>query len=663
MTFEANQGQRDPPVQFVSGGNHYLWLLTGGGEVLGTSSVQGSSTTGVDMQVVGANPASQPIGLDPLPGKTNYFLSNDPSRWRRDVANFTRVEYPDIYPGIDLAYYGNQQQLEYDFIVNPGADASTIHLDFGGARSVTVDSTGDLLVTTAAGTVQQNKPVVYEDVNGNRQPIEGAFALTGPGQVGFQVGSYNHTLPLVIDPVLTYSTYLGGSGDDDGLAITLDSMGDIFVAGQTSSADFPVSSGAFQTGSGGGQDAFVTELDPSGTTILYSTFLGGTGNDRASAITVDGQGFAYVTGRTASMDFPVTPGVFGPYYGGGDYDAYVTKLTPAGDRLVYSTYLGGEGNDSGFAIAVDAAGDAYVAGGTGSDDFPTTQSAYQYAPYGTDAFITEFNPTASDLLYSSRLGGSFSNERANAIALAPDGGVYLTGQTPSPDFPTWNAFEDTFGGGFLDAFVAKFDVTQSGDNSLIFSTYLGGSGDDRGLGIAVAPDGSVWVSGETTSPDFPVLAAWQPNYTGTGYNGFLAHFTSSGTLLSSTYLGGSGSDGATGVAVDSNGNVYLTGFTSSPDFPTMNPFQDTLAGGSNAFVAEFSPDGSTLLFSSYLGGSGNDNPSETDIHNGAITVDGAGNIYLFGKTTSPDFPTVNPYQGSLMGIGNTFLAIVSPFTN
>jgi hypothetical protein len=659
LSFDANQGQADPQVQFMAAGNGYTVSLTGSEAIFGLGSNQTAGESVVHMRVVDSNSAIRGIGLEPLPGTVNYFRGNDPNQWRTDIATFSRVEYPNVYPGINLVFYGSQQQLEYDFDVAPGADPSIISLDFAGAGDVTIDSAGNLDLATPSGTIQQQKPVLYQEVNGVRQEVTGGYVSRGPGQVHFQVGAYDPALPLVIDPVLAYSTYLGGSVIDNGYGIALDNDGNVYLTGQTSSADFPISNSAFQPVFGGFQNAFVTKLDPTCTTILYSTFIGGSHADRATGIAVDGDGNAYITGRTMSTDFLVTPGAFSTNYQGGDTDAFVSKLAPGGDSLVYSTYLGGEGNDNGIAIAVDGAGDAFVAGGTGSDGFPTTQSAYQYAPYGTDAFMTEFDPSGSHLLYSTRLGGSFSNERANAIALDANGNVYIAGQTTSPDFPTWNAFQDTFGGGISNAFVAEFDPTQFGDASLIFSTYLGGSGDDRGLGITVAADGAVYVTGETSSPDFPTLNALQPTYGGGDYNSFVAKFDAAGTLIYSTYLGGSGSDGGTGITTDADGNAYLTGFTRSQDFPTMNAFQPTLGGGYDAFVAKLDPEGTQLIFSSYLGGSGDENANRTDTHSGAIAVDGAGGIYLFGTTSSGDFPTLNALQPTLKGVDNAFLAKIT----
>jgi hypothetical protein len=668
LHFELNQGQIDARVQFFARGTGYSLFLDGKSAVLSLHdpavtnrdpAVQPAPVPGgtLQMQVIGANAAVRAVGEDELPGKVNYFLGNDPAQWRTDIPTYAKVEYPDAYQGIDLSYYGNQQQLEYDFVVKPGADPATIALKFIGADQPGIDGQGDLVLDTAGRTLVQHKPIIYQEVNGVRRLIEGGYVLKGRQEIGFQIGDYDPTQTLVIDPVIAYSTYLGGSMDDTGNAIAVDGAGNVYVTGDTTSTNFPTVSPMQPTYGGGTSNVFVAKLDPRGTTLLYSTYLGGEGFDRGNGIAVDPTGSVYITGKSNSRKFPITAGAFEDTFRGPEYDGFVTKISPAGDRLSYSTYLGGDDNDAAIAIAVDSSGNAYVTGGTKAHDFPVTRSAYQGANNGgTNAFITELNATGTDVLYSTFLGGSFT-DRGDAIAVDSSGLVYVAGHTDSDDFPTKDALQAVYGGGLDDAFVAKLNPQDSGDDSLVYSTYLGGSGSEKGLGIAVDGAGNVYLAGETSSSDFPVVNALQPRYGGGTSNAFVAKINSAGTaLLFATYLGGGGDDRASGLALDGDGNIYLTGSTSSADFPTVNAIQPAHGGGSDAFVTELVSDGSALVYSTYLGGSGNENPYMNGVNSGALAVDAAGNVTVTGTTASTDFPTVNPIQPELHGDTNAFIA-------
>jgi hypothetical protein len=679
LRFEPNEGQTASQIQFTANGPGYSLFLTGGDAVIelrsGGTTATGAATA-LRMQVVGANPDIQGVGLDQLSGKVNYFIGSDPAKWRVDIPTYRAVQFDHLYHGINLVYYGNQQQLEYDFVVAPGADPSIIRLELSGADDVGLDAQGNLVMRSGSQDIIQHKPTVYQDLNGSRQLIPASFVLTpddsattthhspltthqlSTHELTFELGSYDPTQPLVIDPVLSYSTYLGGSRDDDAFGVAVDATGAAYVTGATFSPDFPTTIGAYQGANGGNnENAYIDKLDPTGTSLVYATYLGGSGGlDRANAIAVDAGGNAFVTGRVNSTDFPTTPGAFQRIFNGGDYDAFVTKLSPAGDALVYSTYLGGSNNDAGYGITVDANDYAYVVGGTKSDDFPATANSYQYFSYSTSAFMTVLYPDGSGTPYSTFLGGSFSMERANAVAVDSAGDVYFTGQTPALDFPTQDAFQDTYGGGPADAFVAKMDPSQSGDASLIWSTFLGGKGDDRGFGIALDGAGNVYVTGETSSTDFPTLNAIQPTHVGGNYNAFVTKFTGAGALVYSTYLGGSGNDGATGIAVDAAGDVYLTGFTSSTDFPTLNAIQPANNGGFDAFVTKVDPAGDGLIYSTYLGGSGDENTPSNDVHSGSIAVDSAGAAVVVGRTDSTDFPTQNPIQAGNAGGYDAFVA-------
>jgi len=458
------------------------------------------------IRFVGANPKTRVQGQEELPGKANYFIGNAPTKWRTKVPTYAKVRYDDLYPGVDLIYYGTQRQLEYDVVVRPGADPNRIIFGIQGADDLEVDAQGDLVLHTAAGQIRQHKPFVYQEVDGVRKEIPGGYVLRDTHQVGFRVTAYDPSLPLIIDPLLVYSTYLGGANNDNASAVAVDAAGNAYVTGITASAtNFPTTAGAFQTTLGGGSDAFVTKLNPTGTALIYSTFLGGSDFDTGVGIAVDASGNAYVTGSTASTNFPTTAGAFqttlaGP--GGGSLtDAFVTKLNPTGTALVYSTYLGGRDFDNGEEVAVDAAGNAYVTGRTSSTDFPTTVAAFQTTSAGGgDAFVTKLNSTGSALVYSTFLGGAESSDGGFGIAVDALGNAYVTGLTNSTDFPTTaGAFQTTIGS-TQSAFVTKLNPTGS---ALVYSSYLGGSSLDQGSGIAVDARANAYVTGVTLSTDFP----------------------------------------------------------------------------------------------------------------------------------------------------------------
>ena len=762
LSFEANTGQTNSAVKFLSRGRGYTLFLTsdeavlalrrqkaesrsqkeGNRQLLAVSrQVQrttdnGPRTTDVlRMRLVGANPAAKVMGLRELPGKTNYFLGNDPKKWRASVPTYAKVRYAGLYPGIDLVYRGDpsvdgpngpsvdgpngpsaNEQLEFDFVAAPKADPRLIQLRFGPPNRLRLAANGDLVVTTANGALAFHKPVVYQMVGGDRQPVAGEFALLEKHTVGFRLGSYDRAKALVIDPALAFSTFLGGSGGDAGNAIAVDSAGNVYVAGRTASIDFPVTPGAFQTTNhvGKGSTAFVTKLNPTGTTLVYSTYLSGSGGETANAIAVDTAGNAYVAGQTYSSDFPVTPGAFQTTNRAAANDTsngFVTKLNPSGAALVYSTYLGGSGfqvqypGDVANAIAVDAAGNVYVAGQTHSSDFPVTQGAFQTTNNCagnecSNAFITKLNPAGTALVYSTYLGGSggnrlgFSGDQGSGIATDVAGDAYVTGQAGSSDFPvTPGAYQSTNRGAAnegTNAFVTKLNPAGA---ALIYSTHLGGSGNDTGNAITLDSAGNVYVAGQTSSADFPVTAgAFQTTYHGSnnGPNAFVTKLNPAGAaLVYSTYLGGSGGainlmatlalwggDVATGLAIDSSGNAYVTGSTASANFPvTQGAYQTTnndqppcaggCIGGCNAFISELNSTGSALVYSTYLGGNGI-NPGDfvgvAEFGNGdqatALALDSSGNVYVTGSAVSYDFPvTGGAFKTTLNSqLGNAFVA-------
>jgi hypothetical protein len=649
LSFEINQGQTVPQVNFLAHGSGYGLFLTPTEAVLSLQSPASSagsspgtataaataSGDALEMQFVGANPDAQATGLDKLAGVTNYLIGNDPSKWHTGVANYGQVEYQNLYAGVNLTYYGNQRQLEYDFTVAAGADPSQIAFHVAGAESVSLDAQGNLVLHTSGGDVIEHAPLIYQQTAAGRQAIDGHYTLSGDGRVGFAIGNYDHSQTLVIDPILSYSTYLGGSNVDFANAIAVDAAGEAYVAGGTSSTNFPTTAGAFQTSYASyplGSNAFVAKLNAAGNGLVYSTYLGGNGGDFASAIAVDPAGQAYVTGDTTSTNFPITPGALQTSNAGG-FDGFVAKLTAAGSELVYSTYLGGSDADFVNGIAVDAAGEAYVAGATASTNFPVTPGAAQTSNAGSlNAFVAKLNAAGSGLVYSTYLGGTGSDQ-ANRIAVDAAGEAYVAGLANSVNFPTTvGALQtsDPSNGSFGHAFVAKLNAAGSG---LVYSTYLGGSGNDQANGIAVDPAGQAYVTGLTFSKNFPTTAGALKTSIAGVENAFVAKLNAAGSgLVYSTYLGGSEFDVANAIAVDTAGEAYVAGSTASTDFPTTPGAPQTYyAGGDDAFVAKLNAAGSGLVYSTYLGG------SELDVAS-AIAVDAAGEAYVAGETGSANFP-------------------------
>ncbi|MBZ5719924.1 MAG: SBBP repeat-containing protein [Acidobacteriia bacterium] len=674
LSFEANRGQADSNVRFLSRGHGYSLLLTGDQAILvlkrGTAN-QGAATTAaislVRMRLAGANASAASVGVDPLPGKANYFIGKDAKNWRTNVPTYARVKYSDVYPGIDLMYYGNQQQLEYDFVVRPDIDPRTIHLDFSGTRrasDLAIDRNGDLLVKTDGGDLRFHKPIVYQvDSTGAKLSVDAHYALqAGQSGVSFAVGSYDRSRELVIDPVLVYSTYLGATQTDVVKDIALDGAGNAYISGQTFSSDFPTTAGAFDRTCGGctvSSDDFVAKINPSGSALVYSTYLGGSSVDASLGIAVDSAGNAYAAGFTQSTDFPVTAGAFRNTLKGSQ-DGTLTKLDPTGASLLYSTYFGGKGKDQALKVALDGSAKAYITGFALSSDLPTTPGVFQPTFGGGsgrgDAYVAKFDTTqsgAASLIWCTYLGGS-SDDTGASLVIDALGNSYITGGTSSTNFPTTpGAFRTTLTGGG-DAYVAKLNPTGS---ALVYSTYVGGSLGDEGVNLALDSAGNAYVAGSTDSTDFPATAgALQTVYGGNNNpincnfsffthcgDGFVAKVNTTGSALSyATYLGGNGADYASGIRIDSSGDAFVTGATDSTNFPTVNPLQPSFLGVTDVIVSEINPAGSALLFSTYLGGKSGDGGS-------GLTLDSAGNIYVIGYTESPDFPLANALQTTYGG--------------
>jgi hypothetical protein len=675
LSFEENRGQSDQRVRFLSRGAGYTFFLTPGEAVLAFSQDQAQSHAAVlHLQLAGSNAETRIGGADPLPGNSNYFLGQDPAKWRTGVPTYRKVAYENIYPGINLVYYGNQRQLEYDFVVAPGADPRLIRLAVEGAGKLALDAQGNLVLGAGEGEVRLLAPRIYQDLDGERREIAGRWNLEGKNTAGFRLGAYDHKRALVIDPVLVYSSFLGGSQKNSLSRIAIDSAGNAYVAGFTASGDFPTAPTPQAVTFGGGSSqrgVFVAKIDPTGSTLLYSTYLSGSANEQATGLTLDASGNAYVTGDTTSSDFPVRNAFQSTCAAnpstGACSNAFLTKISSTGDALLYSTYLGGTGADSATSVAVDSKGNAYVVGATSSSDFPATAGALQTKCGGgciQNAFLAKFNATGESLFFSTYLGGSASDS-ASDIALDSAGNAYVTGQTTSADFPLANAFQKTCASAtgqaaacVATAFVAKIKADGLG---LAYSTYLGGSLGSQGTGIAVDSLGSAYVTGNTQSADFPVLKAFQPACGIDAVSGkcsvdtFLSKFTPTGkALVYSTYLGGSGRDEASGIVLDTAGNAHIVGRTESADFPTTKPLQSNLHGASDAFVATFNAAGNALLFSTYHGGSATEAGK-------SIALDAKGNLYIAGETSSPDFPTSHPFQSSCAGAcNNAFVSKMTP---
>lgn len=658
-TFEPNQGQAPAGVKYLSGGPLYNIYISAR-EV--TMVSQNPSAALIRMRLVGSSRDSKIEPLDPLNARSSYFIGNDPQKWRSNVPNYGRVALRGVYPGIDFILYGNGQELEYDLVIAARADPSCIRVKFDGASKIRKESSGDVVVKAPGLEIRQHKPAVYQIVGGRRRQVQGDY-LVRNNEVRFQVAQYDTSEPLVIDPILIFSTFLGGNVYDYGEGIAVDYLGNSYVTGATASSNFP-RAGSFPSNGPALSDVFVTKISPQGT-LVYSLILSGRfGYDTGYDIAVDANGSAYVTGSTQG-GFPIvnglqpTPGnnATGPPMQPDPRtgnSAFVTKINPEGSALVYSTYLGGSTNTVGRGIAVDAIGNAIVAGyaGSGFPTFSALQPTFGGGDY--DAFVTKINPTGSALVYSTYLGGMGTDQ---AFALAVDflGNAYVAGAT-SGDFPVSFVFQRTYGGGATDAFVVKLNPL----GRRVYSTYVGGTGDDTGRGIAVDSTGAAYLTGSTTG-DFPLAAPFQANYGGGIFDAFITKINADGTaLVYSTYLGGNKSDYGEGIALDSLGNAYVTGGTTSVSsatggFPVKNAVQPLFGGPAAAFVSELSANGDSLIYSTYLGGDSGDGGS-------AIAVDAQGNAWVTGGTSSPNFPTVNSFQrlGTAGGFSNAFVSEISP---
>src|SRR3990172_5536781 len=683
LTFESNQGQAGGGVAFLARGPGYGLFLAPAEVVLSlaegamhapsqpnrSTPPASKAATIVRMVLLDADSQPQLHGETPLSSRSHYLIGNNPEKWHTNVRQFAKVRYHNIYPGIDQVYYGNQHQLEYDFVVAPGANPQQIKLLFNGVDTLRLDAQGNLILHTASGDLVQHKPVIYQTIAGKHITRAGHYVLA-ENQVGFQVASYDKSQPLVIDPVLSYSTFVGGGGADSAYAIAVSGNGNAYITGTTQSINFPTSSGAYDRTCGSDNacspnvfgvsaDAFVAKLNAAGTALVYSTYLGGNGNDAGRAIVVDGGGNATITGETFSQNFPTSTGAYDRSCGtdgicnGGLRGVFVTKLYSVGSNVLYSTFIGGSDFDQGLGIALDSRNNAYITGSTFSANFPVRSAARPIFGGAADAFVTKLNVAGTALVYSTYLGG-VDTDIGRGIAVNSAGNAYIAGQTFSANFPTKNPIRAAKAGP-ADAFVVKLAGL---GNSLVYSTYLGGNDVEQAFAIALDINGNAYVTGSTSSTNFPVTlgafdskcgsdAKCNSQFNAPFNDGFVTKLNAAGNAwVYSTYLGGSADDGPHSIAVDKFGNAYITGETTSADFPTKTALRPNSAGSIDAFVTKLNNAGNALVYSTYLGGKGEDRAT-------GIALDRANNVYVAGETVSSNFPTTRWALDRSCGVNGT----------
>lgn len=688
LTFEANQGQAAGQVKFLSRGRGYTTFLTAGGMVLNlrashvesdssktsahAANSQSSTRATLQFSLVGANRNPQVVGEDLQPGRVNYFIGKDRSKWYTNVPTYRRIRYKNVYPGIDLIYYGNHQQLEYDFAVAPKADPRQIQFQINGASQISLDEQGDLVLDVNDAKLHFQSPLVYQESNGKRTLVAGGYAMKDESHIGFQVSNFDASKPLVIDPVLVYSTYLGGSGADQPTGIAVDNSGNVYVAGYTDSADFPLASlGSLATNT---NHVFVAKLDPTGSNLVYADYIGGNSDDYAVALVLDNANEVYVTGSTQSSNFPVVNAYQSQQP--GPYTGFVSRISADGSALIYSTYLGGNNYDQPAGITIDNSGEVMVAGYTQSENFPVANAyqesalANQGGNYGTYGFLTKFSADGSSLVYSTYFAGNSNVEEGgccwvspfntiNAIAADANGNAYVTGSTNTYNFPVTSGSYSTTNATQQNAtvaFVSKFNSA----GGLDYSTYFY---DPSGYTVSTAAitvdgSGSAYITGSAYSDTtFPVTSTsiCNPETQGSACgNAFVTKFNSAATALTySTFLGANNNATPESIALDSNNDAYVLASASSSSFAEVSGIE-AYSNQDDVMLVEIDPEASSQLFATYIGGSGDDEPS-------GIAVDSDGNMYVAGSTDSDDLPTTQGAFQTVTG-GNTdaFIAKIGP---
>lgn len=669
LSFSENQGQISEEAKFIVKTSGQTIYFTPSMVLFAFSSQNNTSV--IKMSFEGANPG-QFVGDGLLPGKANYITGNDSSKWVTNVPTYGAVRYKDLYPGIDLIFKGVEGFVKHELVLNPGADPSKIVMIYDGQTNLSLCENGSVQIKTETGILSDSAPVCYQEINGSRVVVEGQYRILDSRRIGFKIGNYDPNHSLVIDPVLTYSSYFGGSGIDIGRGIAVDNKGYVYITGETSSDDFPVTASAYDHILLGNPNVFVLKMNPAKSgpdSLIYSTYIGGNGDDTGlglalsfiNASRADSVCNAYITGKTGSSNFPITSNAFQQKNKGGR-DAFVTELNADGSGLIYSTYLSGSEDDQANGIAIDGKGNVYVTGSTSSIDFPTKNGYSETSRiYSHAAFVAVLNPSMSgdkSLIYSTYLGGKIdtSSTSGNGIAVDSSGNAYVTGETGSPSFPTTtNAYQTSFDGDG-SAFVTKLNPAVSGEGSLVYSTYLYGANFNvAGNGIAVDSSRNAYVTGWTSSDKFPITTNASQQVSGGGDDAFITKLNADGTgLIYSTYLGGSDDDRGNGISVDRKGDAYVIGETRSKDFPIKSAFNMVNHGGIDGFITELSADGSKLIYSTYLGG------SDDDQANG-IAVDNNCSAYVTGGTYSNDINTTqNAYNKTFARLEDAFIAVVSP---
>ncbi|MCW5980783.1 MAG: SBBP repeat-containing protein [Bryobacteraceae bacterium] len=661
LVFEPNHGQADAQARWLARGPGYTLFLTESEAAMALREGKGKPGSVVRMKLSGSRAWANSEGLEPTGGISNYFIGDDPSKWRTDVPHYRRVSYAGVYEGIDLVFYGSGRNVEYDFVVEPGADPRQIQLAYDGVERMEVEaSTGDLVLTTASGAeLRQPRPRVYQEIGGERVEVAGIYEILDRRQVTIQLAFYDAGRRLVIDPKLVYSTYLGGSQGEGVTGIAVDKYGFAYVTGTTYSDDFPTKSPIQPFQASWMPCVFVSKLGPNGSALVFSTYLGPVDVNNLFVIGKDGPGIALDSAGSAHIvasafeGYP-TRSPLQTYRGG--VDAVVTKLNPKGNALEYSTYLGGSYDDLGAGIAVDAKECAYVVGVTESTNFPT-KTPYQTYRGGRDAFVTKLAPRGDALVYSTYLGGSL-NDMATAVTLDSAGAAYVAGSTSSTNFPLKSAYQTTRKGTgsdpwtTLDVFVTK--LTPAG-SALAYSTYVGGADEDRATSIAVDRYGAAYVTGYTASRNFPTKSAyqakpaWMEDY---GYqNAFVTKLTAAGNALGySTYLGGAVADWASSIVVDNSNQAIVAGYTISWDFPTTKnafPAEISYIKDVMAVLTRLNAAGNALVFSTYLG---SHDVGDAGALACAVAMDASGFLYVGGGTSSKHFPTKQPLQNKLRSL-------------
>ena len=661
LSFEPNVGQANERAQFLvrspgvttfiaSRGSSFAIDVKRTDDPMGPSDIaarqpQASHPPALfELELVGASETSKAMGFDELPGKVNYFIGNRPSAWRTNVPTYAKVKLADVYPGIDCVYYGTEGQLEYDFVVGAGADPDQVRLRFRGIEKLDLDETGNLIIQVAGQKIRQLRPSVYQEVDGRRRPLGARYILAQANEVAFRIERYETARPLVIDPVLLYSTYLGGSGREQLGGVAVDRFGNIYIAGTTSSIDFPLAN-PFQADPPSYRHAFLTKLNPAGSALVYSTYFGGDAETNSVGVALDPNANPVIAGSTTSIDLPMV-NAFQPNLGGGAcfmgrcWDAYLAKFAENGSSLIFSTYLGGTGDDYGTSVASDSQGNTSIVGVTSARDFPTVRALQADRAGAADAFVAKLDPSGSPR-FSTYLGGS-ADDSARAVATDATGNVYLTGATASEDFPTARALQPSLLGN-QDAFVSKINPDGS---ALVYSTYLGGRGSDSGEGISVDAQGNAYLTGKTTSGDYPTAYAMEPSPAGA----FVSKLNADGSaLVYSTYLGGNDfSDWGRSIAVDGSGNAHVAGFRRILTGQAI--YQSRL------FATALNREGRSLWF--YFSPQ-----SDSDDIADAVATDSIGNTYVAGHSTSTNYPTAAPFQSTRIGVQNAVLTKIALLTD